>query len=133
MELVNQMYTIDPQEQARDAAAVMRHGLETVMLLLSPIVPHFCEEIWSAFGHSESILLAPWPRHRSDALVMDEATVVVQINGKLRSKFPAAMDTPREELQEKAMQDERIQHFLQGMTIRKVIVVPNKLVNIVAS
>ncbi len=133
MELVNQMYAIDITAGAEHRDSVMRFALESVMLLLAPIVPHFCEEIWHDFGHGESILLAPWPGYRSDALVLDEATVVIQINGKLRSKFTAAMDTPGETLQEKAMQDERIQNFLQDKIVRKVIVVPNKLVNIVAS
>jgi leucyl-tRNA synthetase len=133
MELVNQMYAIDVTAKADHRDGVMRFALESVLLLLAPIVPHFCEEIWHDFGHGESILLAPWPGYRSDALVLDEATVVIQINGKLRSKFTAAMDTPRETLQEKALEDERIQNFLQGKTVRKVIVVPNKLVNIVAS
>jgi leucyl-tRNA synthetase len=78
-------------------------------------------------------LLAAWPQHRDDALVLDETTIVIQINGKLRSKFTAALDTAREMLQEKALADERIQNFIQNKTIRKIIIVPNKLVNIVVS
>jgi leucyl-tRNA synthetase len=133
MELVNQMYTIDLTDKTQQTVGVMRHGLESVMLLLAPMVPHFCEEIWHALGHDQSILLAAWPQHRDDALVLDETTIVIQINGKLRSKFTAALDTAREMLQEKALADERIQNFIQNKTIRKIIIVPNKLVNIVVS
>ena len=131
MELVNQMYTIDAESGQADDDGVMRHAVETVVLLLSPIVPHFCEEIWQALGSSDSILLAAWPAYREDALVKDEAVIVVQVNGKLRSRFTAAMDADEAFLRQTAMDDEKVQKFVEGKTIRKVIVVPNKLVNIV--
>jgi leucyl-tRNA synthetase len=131
MELVNQMYTITPDDTASQQAGVMRHALETVVVLLSPIAPHFCEEIWQSLGHTDSILRAPWPRHREDALVKDEAMIVVQVNGKLRGRFAVAPDTEEEVLKKHALEDERINKFIEGKTIRKIIVVPNKLVNIV--
>jgi leucyl-tRNA synthetase len=131
MELVNQMYTISPDESASQQAGVMRHAMETVVMLLSPIVPHFCEEIWQSLGNTDSILRAPWPRHREDALVKDEAMIVVQVNGKLRGRFAVATDTEEEVLKKHALEDERVNKFIEGKTIRKIIVVPNKLVNIV--
>ena len=131
MELVNQMYTISPDESASQQAGVMRHAMETVVMLLSPIVPHFCEEIWQSLGNTDSILRAPWPRHREDALVKDEAMIVVQVNGKLRGRFAVATDTEEEVLKKHALDDERVNKFIEGKTIRKIIVVPNKLVNIV--
>jgi leucyl-tRNA synthetase len=132
MELVNQMYTIDAdQSESPHLAPVMCHALETVVLLLSPIIPHFCEEIWEALGHDDSLLTSSWPRHREDALVQDEAVIVVQVNGKLRSRFNAAVDADRDLLKSTALEDERVQKFIAGKEIRKVIVVPNKLVNIV--
>jgi leucyl-tRNA synthetase len=82
-------------------------------------------------GHQQSILLSPWPRHREDALVKDEATVVVQVNGKLRNRFVVALDTDKDVLQQMALADEKVAKFIAGKTIRKVIVIPNKLVNIV--
>jgi leucyl-tRNA synthetase len=130
MELVNQMYTVEDDGQVQ-SAEVMRHALESALLLLSPIVPHFTEEIWHSLGYDVSILLSPWPEHRADALVRDEATIVVQVNGKLRSRFTAAVDADKDVLKQTALADEKVQKFVGGKTVRKVIVIPNKLVNIV--
>jgi leucyl-tRNA synthetase len=132
MELVNHMYGLEAGYAAKPhAAAVMRQALETVALLLSPIVPHFCEEIWQTLGHGESIVVAPWPGYLDAALVKEEAVIVVQVNGKLRGRFTTAMDTAEEQLKRTALEDERVVKFIEGKTIRKVVVVPNKLVNIV--
>jgi leucyl-tRNA synthetase len=132
MELVNLIYTIDPRPDASGRqAGVMRHALETASLLLSPIVPHFCEEIWQALGHAQSILRVAWPKPREEALVQDEVTIVVQVNGKLRSRFAVALDTGEETLKQAALADERVQKFIGPAGPRKVIVVKNKLVNIV--
>jgi leucyl-tRNA synthetase len=131
MELVNQMYGLEAGDTQPFAAAVMRHALESTVLLLAPIVPHFAEEIWNLLGRRESILLADWPTYRKDALVQDELTIVVQVNGKLRARFGAGMDTDQETLKQMALDDQRVQGSIAGKTIRKVIVVPNKLVNIV--
>ena len=132
MELVNQMYAIDAGDGRPEAAGVMRFALERAALLLSPIVPHFCEEIWHLLGQPESILLSPWPGYRQDALVHDQVTIVVQVNGKLRGRFDADLDTDQEELKQRALADERVQGFIGAKPVRKIIVVPNKLVNIVA-
>jgi leucyl-tRNA synthetase len=131
MELVNLAYNIKLPVKGPDAEGVLRHAAESAVLLLSPIVPHFAEEIWHLLGHQESILLSPWPRHREDALVKDEVTVVVQVNGKLRNRFVVALDTDEQALKQMAVEDEKVGKFIDGKTIRKVIVVPNKLVNIV--
>jgi leucyl-tRNA synthetase len=130
MELVNQMYAFDGKKTP-PVAAVVRHALESAALLLSPIVPHFADEIWSLLGHDRSILLASWPECRQDALVKDDATIVVQVNGKLRSRFTTALDTDEDVIKQTALADEKVQKFIHAKTIRKVIVVPNKLVNIV--
>ncbi len=131
MELVNQMYSLESQDDQPQLAGVMRHAVESVVLLLSPIVPHFSDEIWSALGYRQNVLSTPWPSHRQDALVKDEVTIVVQVNGKLRSRFDVALNTAKETLHETAMADEKVQRFIADKTIRKVIVIPNKLVNIV--
>ena len=132
MELVNAMQAIDDTESADEAAKkIMRFGLETSILLLSPIVPHFCEELWQALGHDRSVLLTAWPVHDEAATVKDEIEVVVQVNGKLRSRFAAALDADETTLKETALADERVQAFIGGKPIRKVITVKNKLVNIV--
>jgi leucyl-tRNA synthetase len=94
-------------------------------------VPHFAEELWQSLGNQSSVFLAPWPQHREDALEKDELLIVVQINGKLRSRFEVAADTPEDTIKEMALTDDRILKFIGDQKIRKVIVVKNKLVNIV--
>jgi leucyl-tRNA synthetase len=100
-------------------------------LLLSPIVPHFAEELWEALGNSSSILLAPWPPYLKEALEKDELLIVIQVNGKLRSKFSVATDADEETIKEIALADERVMKFIDGRAIKKVIYVKEKLVNIV--
>ncbi|HSM73616.1 MAG TPA: class I tRNA ligase family protein, partial [Desulfobacterales bacterium] len=94
-------------------------------------VPHFAEELWAELGHPDSILTAPWPSYREDALVKDRLTIVVQVNGKLRSRFTLDADADEETIKAGALADQRAAAFIQGKPIRKVIVVRNKLVNIV--
>ena len=131
MELVNTMQAVD-DAQARDAdKRVMRLALETVVLLLAPIVPHFCEELWEALGHGQSVLFSSWPAFDDAAAARDEVEVVVQVNGKLRSRFPAAADSDVETLKHAALADDRIVRFIDGKPVKKVIVVKNKLVNVV--
>jgi leucyl-tRNA synthetase len=131
MELVNQMYGIDPKNSDDRTTSVMRHAFETVVLLLSPMVPHFSEEIWQALGHSRNILLTPWPVFRDDALVKDEIVIVIQVNGKLRSRFSVPVGTDEDLLKTTALSDPKIAKFIEGKSLRKVIVIPDKLVNIV--
>jgi len=131
MELVNAMQAIDESETDGQGNRSMRFALETALLLLSPIVPHFCEELWEALGHTESILLCQWPRFDEAATVKNEVEVVVQVNGKLRSRFSAELDTDENTLKQRALADERIVRFVAGKPIKKVIFVKNKLVNIV--
>ena len=131
MELFNTMSGIDIKKISNDQLPVMRLAMESLVLLLSPVVPHFAEELWAELGHESSVLLAPWPQYREDALVKDELLIVVQVNGKLRSRFQVATDTDEETIKEMALSDERIEKFIDGKEIKKVIVVKNKLVNIV--
>jgi len=131
MELFNAMTAIPAAGGPAETAAVMRRALESLVLLLSPIVPHIAEALWSELGHSESILLAAWPSWREEAIEREEALIVLQVNGKLRSRITAAVDAADEEVQRMALADESVQKFVQGRPIRKVVVVKNKLVNIV--
>jgi leucyl-tRNA synthetase len=131
MELVNAMYALDRDEIRKSGAAVMRFVVENVILLLSPMVPHVCEELWKTLGHDSSILLAQWPTYREDALEKDELLIVIQVNGKLRSKFTVGTDASEEEIKKMALSDERIVKFIEGKPVRKVVVVKDKLVNIV--
>jgi len=131
MELVNGLYGADKASSAPEWPGVARFAIESAVVLLAPIVPHFSEEIWAEMGHAESILLAPWPEYRDDALVEDELLIVVQVNGKVRSRFDVAVDASDEAIKQKALSDERVSKFVADKHIKKVIVVKKKLVNIV--
>jgi len=131
MELFNTLSSFEADKPDADTRSVIRFAMETIALLLAPIVPHFCEELWQGLGYERSTLLQSWPSHSEEALVKDELLIVVQVNGKLRSKFTAAADTADEELKAMALADERIRKFVGDKPIRKIIVVKNKLVNIV--
>jgi leucyl-tRNA synthetase len=131
MELVNTMQSVDGDAADDGDKAIMRFAMETTILLLSPIVPHFCEELWESLGHQQSVLLSSWPTFDEAATARDEVEVVVQVNGKLRSRFSAAADADEAELKATALADERIARFIDGKAVKKVITVKNKLVNIV--
>ena len=131
MELVNTLYSTDKASPTPEWPGVARFAIESAVVLLAPIVPHFSEEIWSEMGHGESVLLTPWPEYREDALAKDDLLIVVQVNGKVRSRFTIASDAADETIKEKALSDERALTFVKDKPIRKVIVVKKKLVNIV--
>ena len=131
MELFNTMSSLDMQKNYDKHLSVMRFAMESLTLLLSPIVPHFAEELWEALGHRTSVLQAPWPQYHTDALEEEELLIVVQVNGKLRSRFKVARNADEETIKERALADKRVIKFLDDKVIRKVIVVKNKLVNIV--
>ncbi|WP_430602442.1 leucine-tRNA ligase [Enterococcus sp. DIV0724b] len=107
--------------------------IEGFVQLLAPIAPHIGEELWAILGNEESLTNAPWPTYDEAALIEDEVEVVFQVNGKVRTKLNIARGLSKEELEEKALAAEEIQSFIEGKTVRKVIVVPDKLVNIVAN
>ncbi|WP_207063349.1 leucine--tRNA ligase [Motiliproteus sp. SC1-56] len=131
MELTNTVSRfVDTSEQGR---AVVQEALEAAVVLLSPIVPHICHELWSTLGHDSELLETPWPQVDESALVRASITVVVQVNGKLRAKIQVPADADRDFVQQTALADEHVTRFTQAKVIRKVIVVPNKLVNIVVS
>lgn len=101
--------------------------------LLAPIAPHIGEELWSRLGNEGSITYVPWPEYDEHHLVEDTLEIVIQINGKVRERMMVARDTSQKELEELALANETIQAQIEGKTIRKIIAVPNKLVNIVAN
>ena len=113
--------------------ALLQEGLETVALLLAPITPHICHELWQQLGKSGAIIDAQWPKVDESALVQDSLTLVVQVNGKLRGQIEVPASASREDIEASARANENVVRFTEGLTIRKVIVVPGKLVNIVAN
>jgi leucyl-tRNA synthetase len=121
-----------PQATAQDRA-LLHEGLETVTLLLAPITPHIGHELWQQLGHGEAVINAGWPVLDDSALVQDSLQLVIQVNGKLRGQIDMPASATREEIEAAARVNENVLRFTDGLTIRKVIVVPGKLVNIVAS
>lgn len=113
--------------------AVLREAWQAVVQLLSPITPHITETLWRRFGHSSPLHASPWPEVDEAALERRQLTIVVQVNGKLRSKLEVAADADRQQLEALALADPAVQRFTDGKTVRKVVVVPGRLVNVVAS
>ena len=121
-----------PQATEQDRA-LLQEGLEAVTLLLAPITPHISHELWQQLGHQQAVIDAGWPAVDEAALVQDSITLVVQVNGKLRGQVEMPAAASREEIEAAARSNENVLRFIDGLTIRKVIVVPGKLVNIVAN
>lgn len=131
MELLNELARLP--ENSPQIAAVEREALETAVLLLAPISPHICHSIWQILGHDEAILNAPWPTVDESALIKSSLSMAVQVNGKVRGQIEVAADADKNSIESTALAEPNALRFTEGMTIRKVIVVPGRLVNIVAS
>ncbi len=132
MELLNEVSKLSDRANPL-GLAVEREALETAILLLSPIVPHIAHSLWAALGHKTIPLNVSWPKVDESALTRSTIEVVVQVNGKVRGKLDAAIDAPKEVIEAAALAQENVQKFLEGVTVRKIIIVPNKLVSIVAN
>ncbi len=132
MELVNLMYQTVETAPKNDALwAVLREAVDAMVRLLSPIVPHIAEELWSALGNDRSVASAAWPTWNEDALQAEEVLIVVQVNGKLRSRLMVPVDAGEDAIRESALNDPKIRESVAGKAVRKVVVVPGKLVNVV--
>ncbi len=133
MELTNAIEKADWSTMGEHSDAVLSEACHTLLKILSPITPHLCEHLWTSYGTDQSLEESGWISLDESALVKDEITYVVQVNGKLRAKLEIPATTSNDEVEALAMADENVQRFLQDVTVRKVIVVPKKLVNIVAN
>ncbi|XKH58926.1 leucine--tRNA ligase [Halomonas sediminis] len=135
MELSNALGRFQNESDAANpqSLAISREALEACVLLLAPITPHTCHALWQALGHSEPAIDAAWPAVDEAALTRDTLELVVQVNGKLRARIEVPADADKATVEEMAMSQENVQRHLEGKTVRKVIVVPGKLVNIVVS
>ena len=129
MEMLNTLAKFT--DQTVIGKAVRQEALEAVVLMLAPIVPHICHTLWQELGHEQAVVSANWPIIDEVALKQDSLLMVVQVNGKLRGKITVATDASHDEIQTKALNETHILKFIDGKTVRKVIVVPNKLINIV--
>ena len=131
MELMNALAKLkDDSEQAR---AVTQEVLELVVLMLAPITPHICHELWTLLGHDEAVVTAAWPEIDEAAMKQDKVELMVQVNGKLRSKIAVAADADSKTIEAEALAEENVLRFTEGKEVRKVIVVPGRLVNIVVA
>jgi len=134
MELMNAVDDLkisdDSSEQAK---AVFRDAMEKVVLLISPFAPHIAEELWAELGHEGGVLAADWPEVIEKALHRDEVQMALQVNGKVRGQLHVPTSASKEEIEKLAMEDESVLKWTEGKTIRKVIVVPGRLVNIAVS
>jgi len=134
MELINALYLAREDERLRGLegfGAVMREALEAAVVLLAPVVPHLSEELWERLGHRETVLKAGWPKVDVSALRAAERLVVVQVNGKVRSRISVAAEASDDEIEARALADEKVRQFIAA-GVKKVFVVQKKLVNIVA-
>ena len=119
--------------EAYKAEEVSKSYIENFVKLLSPVAPHIAEELWSILGNEETVAYAEWPAYDESKLVEDTVEIVVQVNGKVKNKLEIERDLTKEAIEELALADEKIKEAIEGKTVRKVIVVPQKLVNIVAN
>ena len=131
MELMNELSRFS--DESPQGLAVMHEAIENIVLMLSPIVPHITQQLWYELGHDELLAEIKWPLCDESALKRDEIELVVQVNGKLRSKINVAANADNDSIQAMALADEKIVTNIEGKTVRKVIVVPGRLVNIVAN
>ena len=129
MELVNEVSAFNVDDELD--RQVIKEAIESILLLLSPIVPHICHQLWLDINHDQPIIDARWPKYDSSLLKSETSLIVVQVNGKLRSKLEVNASISEDELKSMALSDEKVVRFIDGNEIKKIIVIPEKLVNIV--
>jgi leucyl-tRNA synthetase len=131
MELINAVSKLEGKDASR--RSVIQEALEAAVLMLSPIVPHIAHALWHQLGHGEAVIDASWPAVDESALRQDEVEIVVQVNGKLRDRIIAPAGAAKDEVEALAFASDKVMQHVKGKTVRKVVVVPGKLVNIVAN
>ena len=131
MELLNATTKFLEFNVSETDQAVIQEALESVILMLAPIVPHFCHALWDHLGHEGAVMDASWPEVDESALIQDSILIVLQVNGKLRDKIEVPKNMSKEDLERNALENDAVKRFSDGKTVRKVIVVPGRLVNVV--
>ena len=129
MELLNELYRFD--DDSGQGRAVMQEALENVVLMLSPVVPHICHVLWHTLGKQGAVVDCHWPGVDEAALVQDSVTLVVQVKGKVRGKVDVPADASRDTIEAAVMADENVARHIGDSPVKKVIIVPGKLVNVV--
>jgi leucyl-tRNA synthetase len=135
MELVNALYAFESASvdgvASGERAALLREAVDTMLLLLGPFSPHVTEELWAQLGHDASLFKQSWPAADTAALARKEVTVILQVDGKVRSRLTVEIDAAESTVQQLALADAKVQPWLQGRAVDRVVVVPNRLVNVV--
>lgn len=129
MELLNAIKRFDDSSDA--GRSVVQEALDAIVLVLSPVIPHVCHELWHALGHESAAVNEGWPVFDESALAQDTIEIVVQVNGKLRGRILVAVDADSDSISAQALADENVKRFVADKTVRKTIVVPGRLVNVV--
>jgi len=129
MELINTLSRFTDESQ--NAKAIRQEALEAIVLMLSPIVPHICHQLWLDLGHTQAVVSEAWPEIDDAALEQDAIELVVQVNGKLRGKISVPVAASTKDIERAALNDEQVKRFIENKPVKKVIVVPKKLINIV--
>ncbi len=139
MELLTNVTNFRDEEGGRDFEGetgindfnVLRHALETIVKILAPFVPHICEELWTISGNKPGIFSVPWPLYNKDVLEAEQVEMAIQINGKVRSRVTVESEISEDVLKRRIMDEERIRELIDGKIVRKIIIIPRKIVNIV--
>jgi len=135
MELVNALHDFERDSldgvAREERAALIREAVEVTLRLIGPVAPHFAEELWQGLGNPKSLFTEAWPVDDSSALVKEQVTVVVQVDGKVRSRLTVDVSAPEQAVREQALAEDKVQPWLDGREVAKVVVVPGRLVNIV--
>jgi leucyl-tRNA synthetase len=133
MELFNALSaTAQDKLKLERGAPLVKQGLEAIIALLAPFVPHVASELWQELGHRETLDQIPWPSYSEEALEEEKLLIVVQVNGKVRGKITVPADVTQERIESEALADPKVVGFLNGQKVRRTIYVPRRLVNIVA-
>lgn len=136
MELINDVYdfrsnVFGTDKESSESQKVFGEVLRNIVIMLSPFVPHFCDELWEAMGEKGFLFNAPWPEYDEKLTVADEVTMAIQVNGKVRGSISVERTASKEDIERMALAVENVQKHIEGKTVAKVIVVPGKIVNIV--
>jgi leucyl-tRNA synthetase len=133
MEMANEIGRV-MQEESQPAPAValaLHEAVRSMVILLSPFIPHVCEELWEALGEKPGMVRTPWPNYDPALLEQDQVVLVVQVNGKKRGEIVVSVDASEEEIRTTALEQENVGKFLEGKSVRKTVLVPGRILNLV--
>jgi len=133
MELVNDLYKAKDSARNEAEASVMKYSVERLLIMLSPFVPHIADELWGAIGRSGALFDHPWPQYDPEWVRSGTSTIAVQVGGRLRATIEVPEGSDQQEVERKALGEANVQRFLDGMQIKKVIYVPDKIINFIVS